>query len=116
MLGSTPMAGARWSMPAGQFCMPAPTRRRHWPALRDVPAPHPAAAQPVRATLENLCFARVAARSGLRMVRSNIGPRAVATPDRPADTGSLRTGDGHRGTQEKSIWRNREFLLLWLAQ
>ena len=50
------------------------------------------------------------------MVRSNIGPRAVATPDRPAETGSLRTGDGRHGTAEKSIWRNREFLLLWLAQ
>src|SRR6266852_61474 len=54
-------------------------------------------------------------------MRSGIGPkdgppRAVATPDRPRENGAVRTVDARVGLEEKSIWRNREFLLLWLAQ
>src|SRR6266849_700878 len=56
-------------------------------------------------------------------MRSGIGPRdgpprAVATPDRPRENGAVRTVDGRGGVGvgERSIWRNREFLLLWLAQ
>src|SRR5258708_31459652 len=49
-------------------------------------------------------------------MRSDIGPRAVATPDRPVKNGAIRGVDGSRGVGETSIWRNREFLLLWLAQ
>src|SRR5690348_2869263 len=49
-------------------------------------------------------------------MRSDIGPRAVATPDRPIESGALRTVDRRAGLGEQSIWRNREFLLLWLAQ
>src|SRR5882762_1959705 len=54
-------------------------------------------------------------------MRSDIGPRegpprAVATPPRASPNGAVRTVDGRVGVEEKSIWRNREFLLLWLAQ
>src|SRR5438132_8032936 len=54
-------------------------------------------------------------------MRSDIGPRegpprAVATPSRSSSNGAVRTVDGRVGLDEKSIWRNREFLLLWLAQ
>src|SRR6266566_9523053 len=54
-------------------------------------------------------------------MRSDIGPRegpprAVATPSRSSSNGAVRTVDGRVGLEEKSIWRNREFLLLWLAQ
>src|SRR6266851_7429861 len=45
-------------------------------------------------------------------------PRAVATPPRSSANGAVRTVDGRGGVGvgERSIWRNREFLLLWLAQ
>src|SRR6266851_4817772 len=45
-------------------------------------------------------------------------PRAVATPPRSSANGAVRTVDGRGGVGvgEQSIWRNREFLLLWLAQ
>src|SRR6266852_1319752 len=54
-------------------------------------------------------------------MRSDIGPReglphGVATPSRSSPNGAVRTVDGRGGVEEKSIWRNREFLLLWLAQ
>src|SRR5438105_15844176 len=54
-------------------------------------------------------------------MRSDIGPRegpprAVATPSGLSSNGAVRTVDGRVGLEEKSIWRNREFLLLWLAQ
>jgi MFS family permease len=54
-------------------------------------------------------------------MRSDIGPRepsrhAVATPGRPAANGAVRGGRGPAAVAEQSIWRNREFLLLWLAQ
>src|SRR5713226_6702666 len=54
-------------------------------------------------------------------MRSDIGPReglphGVATPSRSSPNGAVRTVDGQGGVEEKSIWRNREFLLLWLAQ
>src|SRR6266851_4277357 len=49
-------------------------------------------------------------------MRPDIGPRAVATPDRPVENGAIRGVGGSRGVGETSIWRNREFLLLWLAQ
>src|SRR6266851_7322782 len=49
-------------------------------------------------------------------MRPDIGLRAVATPDRPVENGAIRGVGGSRGVGETSIWRNREFLLLWLAQ
>src|SRR5260221_14706347 len=49
-------------------------------------------------------------------MRSDSGPRAVATPDRPVENGAIRGVEESRGVGETSIWRNREFLLLWLAQ
>src|SRR5712692_7104527 len=54
-------------------------------------------------------------------MRSDIGPReglphGVATPSRSSPNGAVRTVDGRGGVEGKSIWRNREFLLLWLAQ
>ena len=56
-------------------------------------------------------------------MRSDIGPgeglpHGVATPSRSSPNGAVRTVDGRGGVEvgERSIWRNREFLLLWLAQ
>src|SRR5436190_18520927 len=54
-------------------------------------------------------------------MRSDIGPRegpprAVATPSGLSSNGAVRAVVGRSGTVEQSIWRNREFLLLWLAQ
>jgi MFS family permease len=54
-------------------------------------------------------------------MRSDIGPReppprAVATPERRAQNGTVGAAHGAAAVGEQSIWRNREFLLLWLAQ
>src|SRR6202165_2284070 len=53
-------------------------------------------------------------------MRPDVGPResplAVAIPERnPGDT-ARRATSGRAVAGEQSIWRNREFLLLWLAQ
>jgi MFS family permease len=54
-------------------------------------------------------------------MRSDIGPkvpppRAVGTPPRAAQNGAVAAAHGAARVGEQSIWRNREFLLLWLAQ
>src|ERR1700737_4252410 len=53
-------------------------------------------------------------------MRPNTGPResplAVAIPRRERGDAALRARPGAAPGGEQSIWRNREFLLLWLAQ
>ncbi|MCA1647891.1 MAG: MFS transporter [Chloroflexi bacterium] len=54
-------------------------------------------------------------------MRSNIGPSepplaVAANRQRGHDDGRLQTPDRVAAAGEQSIWRNREFLLLWLAQ
>src|SRR5207237_8875969 len=57
----------------------------------------------------------------LDRMRSDVGRRnpprrAVARPPLSAQNGAISTTRGPAAVGEQSIWRNREFLLLWLAQ